>query len=296
MNCLQLVACAIATATAFAASRRGQGLSRPFWLLIGAGLATWGMANLGWMYYENWLHSPAPRLSWVRILFDSQGAFFAMALFLDKDRDSPHFDLEMLFDSLQVVIVFFSALFGLYYVQLVSIASDATSDLFMTWIFQITNVTLTVIAGVLMVSAQTQRLRSLYRGMTVFLVINAIAAGLADYVQNVRNLNTQGEDSFVAHRRDHAGNQWAGAREAAFAAASGDARAVHVGVHLQRHRRRWHVGTRRSISAKTIPAERAHREGARGTGHLRAGAIEGAASRPAAAGFIPYFRGELFCQ
>jgi PAS domain S-box-containing protein len=190
MNCLQLLACAIGTAMAFAASGRGQGLSRPFWLLIGAGLATWGVANLGWMYYENWLHSPAPRLSWVRILFDSQGAFFAIALFLDKERDSPHFDLEMVFDSLQVVIVFFSALFGLYYVQSVSIASNATADLFMTWIFQITNLTLTVIAGVLMVGAQTPRLRSLYRGMTVFLVINAIAAGLADYMQDVRNLAT----------------------------------------------------------------------------------------------------------
>ena len=62
-NSLQMIACGIGTAMTFAASRRGRGLSRPFWLLISAGLATWGVANLGWMYYENWLHVAAPNLS-----------------------------------------------------------------------------------------------------------------------------------------------------------------------------------------------------------------------------------------
>jgi len=56
-NSLQLVACAIGAAMAFAASMRGRGLTRPFWRLIGLGLATWGVANLGWMYYENWLQA-----------------------------------------------------------------------------------------------------------------------------------------------------------------------------------------------------------------------------------------------
>src|SRR5882724_6679465 len=52
------------------APRRGRGLSRQFWLLVGMGMATWGVANVGWMYYENWLHIGTPRFSIVRVLFD----------------------------------------------------------------------------------------------------------------------------------------------------------------------------------------------------------------------------------
>ena len=55
-NSLQIVVCALAVAMTSAASRRGRGLTRPFWLLVGCGLAVWGVANLGWMYYELALH------------------------------------------------------------------------------------------------------------------------------------------------------------------------------------------------------------------------------------------------
>jgi PAS domain S-box-containing protein len=189
-NSLQLVACAIGAAMAFAASMRGRGLTRPFWRLIGLGLATWGVANLGWMYYENWLQAQVPSLSIVRILFDSQGVFFAIALFLDKDKDSPRFDAETLLDSLQVAIVFFSAFFGLYYVQLLSGVSGPGPDLFMAWIYQVINVALTVAAALAALSVRTKRLRSLYGGMTAFLLINTISSGVADYVQSIHNVPT----------------------------------------------------------------------------------------------------------
>src|SRR6202035_5870450 len=79
-NALQMIACVLGTAMALRASQRGRGLSRPFWLMISAGLATWGVANLGWMYYENWLHQEVPPLSIIRVLFDTEGVFFAIAL------------------------------------------------------------------------------------------------------------------------------------------------------------------------------------------------------------------------
>jgi PAS domain S-box-containing protein len=189
-NSLQLIACGIGTATTLAASRRGRGLSRPFWLLISAGLVTWGIANLGWMYYENWLHVAVPELSTVRFLFDSQGVFFAIALFLDKERDSPRIDLETLLDSVQIAIVFFSAFFGMYYVQLLSGASSPNAELFMTWIFEVINVVLTVLAGILAMSAHTRRLRSLYGGLTLFLLVNAIGSGIADYMQSLHDVQT----------------------------------------------------------------------------------------------------------
>jgi PAS domain S-box-containing protein len=189
-NLLQLAACAIGAAMAFGAAMRGRGLSRPFWQLIGLGLATWGVANLGWMYYENYLHTQPPPISIVRMLFDSQGVFFAIALFLDKEKDSPRFDAETLLDSLQIAIVFFSGFFGLYYVQVLSGVSGSGSELLMTWTFQAINVALTLAAVIATLSVRTRRLRSLYGGLTVFLLINAISTGIADYMQSVRNVPT----------------------------------------------------------------------------------------------------------
>src|SRR5438445_13775248 len=91
-NFLQIVCCGLAAGMCFAASKRGRGLSRPFWALVGSSIAMWGVANLGWMYYENWLHASVPRFSLVRILFDVQGIFYAIALFLDKEKDSAEFN------------------------------------------------------------------------------------------------------------------------------------------------------------------------------------------------------------
>src|SRR5712692_7449791 len=107
-NLLQIGSSGLAAALCFLARRRGRGLSRQFWLLVGMSMATWGVANVGWMYYENWLHIATPRFSVVRILFDVQGVFYAIALFLDKDEDSPEFNAEMVLDSVQVAIVFLS--------------------------------------------------------------------------------------------------------------------------------------------------------------------------------------------
>src|SRR5260370_1225663 len=56
-NLLEIFACGFAALMAFGASRRGRGLSRPFSLIVGAGIAMWGVANLGWMYYEVVLHT-----------------------------------------------------------------------------------------------------------------------------------------------------------------------------------------------------------------------------------------------
>src|ERR1700719_1294573 len=166
-NLLQLIACAIGSAMAFGASLRGRGLTRPFWRLIGLGLAMWGVANLGWMYYENWLHAPIPALSTVRILFDSQGVFFAIALFLDKEQDSPSFDAETVLDSLQVAIVFFSAFFGLYYVQLLGGAATPSVEMSMQAFYNVINVALVLVATVLVLIVHTWRLRLLYGGLAL---------------------------------------------------------------------------------------------------------------------------------
>src|SRR5262245_38727329 len=51
-NVLQIAAAGIAAAMAIRASRRGSGLSRSLWLLVGCAWATWAIANVGWMLHE----------------------------------------------------------------------------------------------------------------------------------------------------------------------------------------------------------------------------------------------------
>jgi PAS domain S-box-containing protein len=189
-NSLQMVACGWATAMAFGAARRGRGLSRPFWVLVGLGMATWGVANLGWMYYENWLRIPVPEISAARILFDFQGMFFAIALFLDKERDSERFDAETFLDSVQVSVVFFSAFFGLFYIQLLRGPATLSIEIFMQWIYNVINVVLIAIAVVLALSLQTRRLRSLYGGLALFLGVSAVCGGITDYVQSIGGVQT----------------------------------------------------------------------------------------------------------
>src|SRR5712664_2640400 len=77
-----------------AASRRATAPSRRFWLLVGCGLAVWGLANAGWMYYEIVLHTEPPTGSVVRFLFGTQSIFFALAVFLNQDKDASTLDLE----------------------------------------------------------------------------------------------------------------------------------------------------------------------------------------------------------
>src|SRR5215470_14726509 len=114
-NLLQITACGFAVAMAFAAYLRGRGLSRPFWLFVGAGIATWGVANLGWMYYEVVLHSEPPLTSAVRFLFGFEDMLIAMALFLDQDKDSPRVDAESALDFIQIGIVFFFIFVEFYF-------------------------------------------------------------------------------------------------------------------------------------------------------------------------------------
>jgi len=188
-NLLQIGSSGLAAALCFLARRRGSGLSRQFWLLVGMSMATWGVDNIGWMYYENWLHIAPPRFSIVRVLFDVQGVFYAIALFLDKDRDSPNFDLETLLDSVQIALVFFSVFFGLYYVQLLQGDHPQANVLVLTWIFVVINLTLTVIAGIQTLSARTKRTRSLYGGLALFLLVYTISTGIAE--SSEANLQTQ---------------------------------------------------------------------------------------------------------
>src|SRR5260370_41534456 len=80
-NLLQILACGFAAVMGFGASRRGHGLSRPFWLLVGMGISMWGIAKHRRVDCEVVLPSEPPRPPAVRFLFGFEDVLIAKALF-----------------------------------------------------------------------------------------------------------------------------------------------------------------------------------------------------------------------
>jgi PAS domain S-box-containing protein len=188
-NLLQIAACGIAVAAVFAASQRASGLSRRFWLLAGCGIAVWGVANLGWMYYEIVLHAEPPTGSVVRFLFGTQSVFFALAVFLNQDKDSSTVDLESGLDFVQIAIVFFFIYLGFYYIP--SHHLDART----AYIREIRMETgedfaLVCLAAVQAIRARTLQTRNLYQGFAIYLLAYTVCAGFADYAQTVKSQPT----------------------------------------------------------------------------------------------------------
>jgi two-component system, cell cycle sensor histidine kinase and response regulator CckA len=184
-NTLQIAASGIASAMAFGAARRGRGLSRSLWLLVGFGWATWGIANLGWMFYEVALGIEPPALSFVRFLFDIQGAFFAMALFLDDERDSTRLDFATVLDFLQIAVIFFLLYLGMYYVP--SLSTDHHGAMLRVQIIMMSqNGALIALALIRAAIAKSGATRILYQRFAIFLAVSYSAAQAAEYIQYLR--------------------------------------------------------------------------------------------------------------
>src|SRR6266849_10788290 len=188
-NLLQITACGLAVAAVFSASRRAAGLSRRFWLLVGCGLAVWGVANLGWMYYEIALRMEPPTGSVVRFLFGIQSIFFARAVFLNQDKDSSTLDLESVLDFVQITIVLFFIFIGFYYIP--SHHLDArTAYIREMWMESGEDLALVLLAAVQATRARSSQIRELYQGFAVYLLAYTVCAGVADYVQTIKVLPT----------------------------------------------------------------------------------------------------------
>ena len=184
-NLLEIFACGFAVVMAFGAYSRGRGLSRPFWLIVGAGIAMWGMANLGWMYYEVVLHSEPPSASVVRFLFGLESVLIATALFLDQDKDSPRIDAESALDFIQVGIVFFFIYLEYYYLPAHRL-DDSSAFLREMRVENFEDVLLTVLATVQALRARRQHTRKLYGGLALYLLFLTVCAAMAQYLQSVK--------------------------------------------------------------------------------------------------------------
>jgi PAS domain S-box-containing protein len=184
-NLLQILACGLAAFMAFGASRRGKGLNRPFWLIFGTSIVMWGLANVGWMYYEVVLHSEPPATSVVRFLFGLENVLIAVALFLDQDKDSSRVDAESALDFIQIGIVFFFIYVQFYYLPARRL-DDYSAFLREMRVENLEDAALTVLAAFQVLRARKQQIRRLYTGLALYLVFLTVCAALAQYLQIVK--------------------------------------------------------------------------------------------------------------
>ena len=184
-NGLQIFACGLAAVMAFGASRRGHGLSRTFWLIFGASIVMWGVANLGWMYYEVLLHSEPPTTSAVRFLFGLESVLIAITLFLDQDKDSPRIDPESALDFIQIGIVFFLIYLEFYYLPARRL-DNYSAFLREMRVENVEDALLTVLAAFQALRARKQDTRKLYGGLALYLLFLTVCAALAQYLQSIK--------------------------------------------------------------------------------------------------------------
>jgi len=124
-NTLQIFSSFLAAGMCFQAARKSPGFSQSFWTLVGFGMGMWGFADLGWTYYEVILRSEPQPGSLIRFLFDTQGMFFVMAIFLNQEKTDSRVEFEEALDFIQVGILFFLIYFGMYYLPALNLGRKA---------------------------------------------------------------------------------------------------------------------------------------------------------------------------
>jgi len=188
-NLLEVLACGFSAAMAFGACRRGRGMSRPFWLMVGAGLALWGVANLGWTYYEVVQHIEPPSTSIVRFLFGMEIVVLAMVLLLDQEKDSARIDVESALDFVQIGIVFFFIYVEFYYLPVHSL--DVRSAFLREMrVENLEDVLLTSLAGLQALRARKREIKRLYGGLFLYSLGLTVCAATAQYIQSIQRAPT----------------------------------------------------------------------------------------------------------
>ena len=184
-NLLEISACGLAAAMAFGAFRRGRGMSRPFWLLVGTTPAIWGLANVGWTYYEAALHSEPPATSVVRFLFGVEGVLLGTALFLDQEKDSSRIDAESALDFIQFGIVFFLIYLEFYYLPAHHLNVQAAFFREIR-VENVEDALLTALSGLQALRARKRHIRKLYSGLFFYLLTVTVCAATAEHLTSIK--------------------------------------------------------------------------------------------------------------
>jgi two-component system, cell cycle sensor histidine kinase and response regulator CckA len=188
-NLLQVSASFLAAYLSFRAARKISGFSRSFWTLVAFSMAIWGIANLGWTYFEIFLHIEPPPGSMIRFLFDTHGMFFVMALFLNQENSDSNVDVGETLDFLQIGILFFLVYFVMYFLAAETMGPKAAIERendVMIW----GHLGVLLLAFVQWRRARLPMARQLYRGLAIYFLIYAVLSNVTEVAQVAHEIPT----------------------------------------------------------------------------------------------------------
>jgi two-component system cell cycle sensor histidine kinase/response regulator CckA len=188
-NLLQVSASFLAAFLSYQAAKKIPGFSRSFWTLVAFSMVIWGIANLGWTYFEVVLHIEPPPGSMIRFLFDTHGMFFVMALFLNQENSDSSVDLEETLDFLQIGILFFLIYFVMYFLAAETMGPKAAIEReneVMIW----GHLGVLILTLVQWRRARLPLARQLYGGLAIYFFIYAVLSNVTEVAQVAHEIPT----------------------------------------------------------------------------------------------------------
>ena len=188
-NLIQVACCMVAALFCFGASRRSHGLDKTFWGLFAVSFSAYGISNIIWTYYENWLRAPVPASSLSQFLYLCYDAPIVMALFLREGEDPSGLDWQRSLDFVQMLMVAFLAYYDFLFMRALQ-GGPHSLEVMEQGMTNVLNFVLAVAFLARSYWGRTALVRSLYRKMSVYFIVYAVAAGIGDYALTFINANS----------------------------------------------------------------------------------------------------------
>ena len=151
-------------------------MARTFWMLFAFAFTAYGVSNVVWTYYENWLHQPVPASPVSQFLYLCYDAPIVMALFLGEGEDASGLDWYRSLDFVQMLMVAFLIYYDFLFLRTLP-GGVHSLDLMEQGMTNVLNFVLAIAFVMRSFWARSPLARSLCRRMSVYLIVYALAAG-----------------------------------------------------------------------------------------------------------------------
>jgi len=179
-NIVLVACCFTAAAFCIAASRRGHGLGRTFWGLFAFAYTSYGISNIVWMYYENWLRAPVPASPVSQFLYLCYDAPIVMALFLREGEDPSGLDWQRSLDFVQMLMVAFLVYYDFLFLRALQ-AGPHSLEVMEEVMTNGLNFVLVMAFLARAYWGRTALVRRLCGTMAIYFFVYALAASVGDY-------------------------------------------------------------------------------------------------------------------
>lgn len=188
-NIIQTASCFTAAAFCVLAARRSQDLARTFWGLFALAFTAYGISNVVWTYYEDWVRLPVPASVISQFLYLCYDAPLVMALFLREGEDPSGLDWQRSLDFVQMLMVAFLVYYDFLFLR--ALQSGPHSLELMEQVM--TNVLNFVLAMAFLARSfwgRTALVRRLCQRMAIYFIVYAVCAGVGDYALTFFDTNS----------------------------------------------------------------------------------------------------------